>query len=180
MRTDPILPTSINDRINVLANEVARLEGAHNFRAGELLWCGDTVRVASTSAIGGTGFYWQFHWATIMEGSSLTMDAYVTVGEGAASLGDWCDWQLRYYQQVPSIYSDAEKTNRASSAHVVLAYGRVNGTGNAGEDPQDITTTVDIESYRGTYGRIEIWIGGSSDAFGERSYFTLNSFELTP
>ncbi len=170
-------PTLV-DRLNALEREIERLERIHQLTESKSLglsWV--SVRVVSRAALGG-GLYWQFTNATTMQGNELTFGAVCTVGEGVSSLGQWCDWELRYYQQVPSIYSAAQKANRSASAHVVLASGRVNGTGGAGAVEQTVSAVVDISSYKGTYGRFEIWLGSSSDNFQERSYFSVRNLSF--
>jgi hypothetical protein len=174
VRTTPIVGKSLADRVDEAEKELQRLERLHNSPT-EITVAGPIygVRVPSLFATGGS-LYWQFNYASIVQGSILEFDAACVVGDGATSLGHWCDWELRYYQQLPNIYSDAEKANRTTSAHVVLASGRVNGTGGAGSVYQSVTATIDTTAYRGTYGRIEVWLGGSSDTFGERSTFYVN------
>jgi len=164
---------TVTDRIAAAEKELRRLESAHNLQQTKTLTSSQPgVRVPSLWATGGV-LYWQFTHATTMVGNTLEFSANCIVGDGATSLGHWCDWEFRYYQQIPSIYSDAEKANRTTSAHVVLASGRVNGTGGAGAVEQAVTATIDIQPYHGTYGRFEVWLGGSSDTFGERSSFRM-------
>ena len=166
-------PQTLADKISAMEREVERLERIHQLASTKSLglnWI--FVRVISRSLLGGE-LYQHFNNATLMQGNELTFEAVCIVGEGAYSSGQWCDWELRYYQQIPNIYTDAEKTNRYTDAHVVLASGRVNGTGAPGEVEQLVSATVDISSYKGTYGRFEVWLGGSSDVFQERSYFQI-------
>ncbi len=185
MRTVPILTDNIKDRITAIDKELQRLEHIHNLNTKEVY-----PVVTPTNDLNGVRVtslkIWQFHTALWLRGSTLTFNAGVGVGFWPYAPGNWCDYELRYYQQVPSIYTAAERANRTVQGFIVLASGRVDaltydpGIGSE-ENGQSIVEIVDLAALdiQGTYGRIEVWLQGSSDDFGERSYFYVDNVEVS-
>ena len=171
MRIQPILTDNIKSRIDKLESRIRRLEYPHRLEVEVVPFYLQTVRVVNG------GFFRQLHYADIMRGSTVRMRAEYSVGFGDASIaGSYCDWELRYYQQIPNIYTEAQKT--AGSNYVLLDSGRVNIIlGNY--TPQNVVMEAAItDNLRGTYGRFEIWNNGSTAMFGGRSYMDVLALEF--
>jgi len=171
MRCQPILEDNLASRIDKLDARTKRLEYPHQLEVEVVPFYVATVRVVNGR------FFRQFHYADIMRGSTVKMQAEYSVGFGDASIpGSYCDWEFRYYQQAPRIYTDSQKS--AGTNYTLLDSGRVNIIlGNY--SPQGIAMEAAItDDIRGTYGRFEIWNNGSTATFGGRSYMNVYALEF--
>lgn len=154
----------INTRIAQIDKEVTRLEHVHNLDETER-----NLQIVNGWIVAVEVIRRQYHYAGIFRGSSAQVLADFYIGAPDASVpGVYVDWEWRYRQQVPSIYTSAQKA--AQSNYVLLDSGRVNVTVGA-YVPQHVEMLAPTtEDLRGTYGRFEIWTitNGAYLAYGER------------
>ncbi len=176
MQSMPILPQTLETRISALEKELERLEHVHNLDSAEV-YATKTGQNLVRGVRVGTSAIWQYHYSLWIRGNTLTLNAEAQVGY----IPNWCDYELRYYQQLPSIYTPAQLADHDNQSFIVITSGRVNGidTAPAWGTPQAISNVVDLSplDIQGTYGRLELWLDCSADGFGERSYFVL--FDVT-
>ena len=176
MQTNPILASNVSTDLINLEEQVTRLEQIHKLVDVEVIPFVDldTVRVTATYT---SAYFRQFHYAEIIRGSAVRMQVEYAVGFGDASIpGQYAQWQFRYYQQIPNIYSAAQKA--AGTNYIVLDSGQVNiALGNFYYQPVTMEAAV-TDSIRGTYGRLEIWNNASTVMYGGRSYMSIYALEF--
>lgn len=176
MQTNPILASKVSTDLINLEEQVTRLEQIHKLVDVEVIpFIGlDTVRVTATYT---SAYFRQFHYAEIIRGSAVRMQVEYGVGfDGATIAGSNTKWEFRYYQQIPNIYSAAQKA--AGTNYIVLDSGQVDIVlGNYYFQPVTMEAAV-TDSIRGTYGRLEIWNNASTTMFGGRSYMSIYALEF--
>jgi len=155
-----LLPDTLASRLQDLEARVSRVERSRSLASRiQIPWF-----LSAQTTIGTTSFpmYWTF--TNTLLGPSLSYDLVVTVED----LHEYCDYQIRYYQEAPRIYTDAQI---AASSYVLLGSGRFNGP----ITDQHSTVTVDVSSLQGTYGRIDLCWQASSATGGKKSYVAVES-----
>lgn len=155
-----LLPDTLASRLQDLEVRLSRVERSRSLASRiQVPWF-----LSAQTTIGTTSFpmYWTF--TNTLLGPSLSYDLVVTVQD----IHEYCDYQIRYYQESPRIYTDAQI---AAETYVLLGSGSFAG----GITDQHSTVTVDVSSLQGTYGRVDFCLQASSSTGGHQSYVAVES-----